>query len=54
MKRLQDVLRDASVETHTRGCAAHHVLCTCDRDDKVYRLLRQAANRIEELETKGT
>jgi len=50
MKRLQEVLRDASVEKHERSCAAHHALCTCEHDDKLYRLLRQAANRIEDLE----
>jgi len=52
VKRLQVVLREAVLEPHEFDCPAHHYLCTCGHDEKLNKLLRQAANRIEELEEK--
>ena len=51
MKRLQEALRDYLGDDHARGCSSRHAACECGYDEKGERLMRQAANRIEDLES---
>jgi len=50
MRRLQETIRNHVAEDHLRGCNSRHTSCECGYEMKGERLLRQAANRIEDLE----
>jgi len=50
VKRLQEVLREHAIDKHTRDCPAHHSRCECGHDTLTPKLLKQAANRIDDLE----
>ncbi len=43
-------LRNHAVDDHTRGCGGRTYSCECGYDSKTARLLRAAAQRIEQLE----
>ena len=53
MSKLSDLareLRNHAVDNHTRGCGGRTYSCECGYDLKTERLLRAAAERIEQLE----
>ena len=53
MGRVSDLaleLRNHAVDDHTRGCGGRMYSCECGYDSKTERLLRAAAQRIEQLE----
>ena len=43
-------LRDIATDDHLRGCDGRRFACTCGYEEKVEKILRAAAKRIEELE----
>jgi hypothetical protein len=43
-------LRNHAVDDHSRGCGGRMYSCECGYDSKTKRLLRAAAERIEQLE----
>ena len=47
---LAQELRNHAVDDHTRGCGGRTYSCECGYDSKTERLLRAAAQRIEQLE----
>jgi len=47
---LAQELRNHVVDNHTRGCGGRTYSCECGYDSKTERLLRAAAQRIEQLE----
>ena len=53
MGKISDLareLRNHAVDDHTRGCGGRMYSCECGYDLKTERLLRAAAQRIEQLE----
>ena len=53
MDKVSDLareLRNHAVDDHTRGCGGRMFSCECGYDLKTERLLRAAAQRIEQLE----
>ena len=53
MGRVSDLARELhnhAVDNHTRGCGGRTYSCECGYDSKTERLLRAAAQRIEQLE----
>ena len=53
MGKISDLareLRNHAVDNHTRGCGGRTYSCECGYDSKTERLLRAAAERIEQLE----
>ena len=44
-------LRNHAIDDHTRGCGGRMYSCECGYDLKTERLLRAAAQRIEQLES---
>ena len=53
MDKVSDLareLRNHAVDDHTRGCGGRMYSCECGYDLKTERLLRAAAERIEQLE----
>jgi hypothetical protein len=49
---LAQELRNHATDDHTRGCGGRIYSCECGYDSKTARLLRAAAQRIEQLEAK--
>ena len=47
---LAQELRNHAVDDHTRGCGGRTYSCECGYDSKTERLLRAAAQHIEQLE----
>lgn len=50
LKSLQTALREVVVDVHSRTCPARSNVCECGVGAKSERLIRQAANRIDDLE----
>lgn len=50
LKRLQQSMREHLSDSHERRCMLRQVSCDCGYEQKTTQFIKQAANRIDDLE----